>query len=936
MRRLHAILAVLALCLAAEASAQYYSWGDSPASVRWRQIKTESVRMIYPEDGSRQAEKMLFFLDTLRSSIGYGYRHGPMHTPVVMHTRNMRSNALVMWAPKRMDIIAAPSIDTYSEPWLKQLASHEYRHNVQYNNINRGLIRILGYVLGQQAPLIGLVQIPIWYIEGDAVMAETQMSSFGRALQPSFTLRYRAMDGIPERRWQIDRWFCGSFKHEIPDHYQLGYQIVRYSQCLYGMEMWDDVIRYSARNPYMINPKAVRLRRHYGTSTGKLMRETFDRLYAMWDSLPANENSATIIAAPEKSYTEYSHPVPIGGDSIAVMLEDMDRTNRIAVVDAANGSRTVLAHTGLVSTRPILYKRTLYWTEYRGSTLWEQKVLSNLCSLNLDTHRKRTIRSNDNLLYPTATDDGLFCVDYRPDGTYGIKRPAEKQRIIQMPDSVSLHGLAWDDITRRLYFIALSDGGMWLGQADADTGLWRPVTEPRHITLSSLRAGGGRLYFGSIASGLDEAHMLDIASGRQFRITESEYGSFSPAPLADGKKAAITTYTKDGYMLAVQNIDSLYRVPEGNLPVNRVNAPLPEWDVPNIDTIRTPRAAEHESRRFAKAPRLFNLHSWMPFAFDPYTIVPETDGCFAGATVMSQDLLSSCSGFLSYGYSTDRGSRLRWRIEYSGLGPEIGVSGQWGGSTAPFYEIDTVAALPAHKHYLDLSAYVSVPMLLSSGHHIRRLTPSVDYTYINGYTLRGGRYARGVHRLTASLQFSDYVRQAARDFLPRWGYVLRVSVSASPTDRDFRTLGSIFAAGYLPGIAAHHSITIRANCQKEWGEGKYGFRRKELFPRGVVYDFSADRYAAASLDYQLPLCYPDWGIPSVVFIKRIRLNLWGDYAYADLRHAGRSQYSYGGDAIFDICPFRLPSQATTSVKITVAKPSDRAGVTVYGGIQLSL
>ena len=371
-------------------------------------------------------------------------------------------------------------------------------------------------------------------------MAETQMSSFGRALQPSFTLRYRAMGGIPERRWQIDRWFCGSFKHEIPDHYQLGYQIVRYSQCRYGMEMWDDVIRYSARNPYMINPKAVRLRRHYGTSTGKLMRETFDRLYAMWDSLPANENSATIIAAPEKSYTEYSHPVPIGGDSIAVMLEDMDRTNRIAVVDAANGRRTVLAHTGLVSTRPVLYKRTLYWTEYRSSTLWEQKVLSNLCSLNLDTNRKRTIRSKDNLLYPTATDDGLFCVDYRPDGTYGIKRPAEKQRIIQMPDSVSLHGLAWDDITRRLYFIALSDGGMWFGQADADTGLWHPVTEPRHITLSSLRAGGGRLYFGSIASGLDEAHMLDITSGRQFRITESEYGSFSPAPLADGKKVKTT------------------------------------------------------------------------------------------------------------------------------------------------------------------------------------------------------------------------------------------------------------------------------------------------------------------------------------------------------------------------------------------------------------
>ena len=937
MRRLPAILAALLIGLAAQVSAQYYSWGDSPASVRWRQIRTPAIRMIYPEGGLAQAGRMLFYMDTLRSVIGYGYRHGPMRTPVVMHTGNMLSNALVMWAPKRMDVIAAPSIDTYSEPWLKQLASHEYRHNVQYNNINRGLIRILGYLLGQQAPLIGLVQIPIWYIEGDAVMAETQMSSFGRALQPSFTLRYRALGGIPERRWQIDRWFCGSYKHQVPDHYQLGYQIVRYSQHRYGMEMWDDVIRYSARNPYMINPKAVRLRRRYGTSTGKLMRDTFRELYAMWDSLPSSENSARIVAPPAKSYTEYSSPLPLGEGSIAAMKKDMDRTGRIVVLDPKSGREYALAHTGAVSTRMTAAGRTLYWTEYRQSTLWEQRVYSNLCSLNPDTRKKSTVRSKDNILYPTATDDGLFCVDYAPDGTYGIRRLVEKQRMIQMPDTVSLHGLAWDDKTRHLYFIALSDGGMWLGEADIASREWRPVTSPRHITLSSLRAGGGRLYFGSIASGLDEAHMLDIADGRQWRITESEYGSFFPSPTPDGKEAVLTTYTEDGYMLSVQRLDSLREVPDRELPIDRINAPLPKWEVPNIDTIRMPASAQYESKRFAKAPRLLNPHSWMPFEFDPYTITPETDGFYtAGATVMSQDLLSSCSGYLSYGYSAARGSRLRWRIEYSGLGPEISISGQWGGGKAPFYETDSTLSLPHAGHYLDLSARVALPMLLGSGYHIRRLTPALEYTYINGYTVSAAKYRRGVHRMTASLQFSDYVRQAVRDFLPRFGYVLRASVTAEPSDRNFRPLASIYAAGYLPGIAAHHSIMIRGNYQHEWGEGKYGFRRKELLPRATVYDFSASRYAAASLDYQLPLCYPDWGIPSVVFIKRIRLNLWGDYAFARTQYDSRHIYSYGGDVIFDICPFRLPSQATTSIKISVAAPCDRGRIAVSGGVQLSL
>lgn len=66
-----------------------------------------------------------------------------------------------------------------------------------------------------------------------------------------------------------------------------------------------------------------------------------------------------------------------------------------------------------------------------------------------------------------------------------------------------IHGLAWDDATRGYYVIVTDDSGMWLGRIDGD-GV-HPVTEGAYITLSNLRAGGGRLYFGSIASGRDEA-----------------------------------------------------------------------------------------------------------------------------------------------------------------------------------------------------------------------------------------------------------------------------------------------------------------------------------------------------------------------------------------------------------------------------------------------
>ena len=86
---------------------------------------------------------------------------------------------------------------------------------------------------------------------------------------------------------------------------------------------------------------------------------------------------------------------------------------------------------------------------------------------------------------------------------------------------------AWDDRTARLYFLATDDSGMWLGRIEPD-GTATHLTEGAYITLSALTARDGRLYFGSIASGYDEVHCYDLATGRQYRLSTSTYGSFSP------------------------------------------------------------------------------------------------------------------------------------------------------------------------------------------------------------------------------------------------------------------------------------------------------------------------------------------------------------------------------------------------------------------------
>lgn len=81
------------------------------------------------------------------------------------------------------------------------------------------------------------------------MQTETQMSSFGRALQPSFTMEYRALGDAVRSRRNTDRWFCGSYRTNVPDHYHLGYQIAAYADTRYGHNIWDKVAWYGAATP---------------------------------------------------------------------------------------------------------------------------------------------------------------------------------------------------------------------------------------------------------------------------------------------------------------------------------------------------------------------------------------------------------------------------------------------------------------------------------------------------------------------------------------------------------------------------------------------------------------------------------------------------------------------------------------------------------------
>lgn len=385
MRRFAAILFLLGFLFfgGKPARAQYYSWGADAAALRWKHLRTEDVRVVFPDTASALAHRTLYYIQAVRPTITHGFSHPPLKIPFVLHTENFQSNGLVMWMPKRIEFLTTPSVDSYSMPWVKQLVAHEYRHAVQYNNLNRGLIRILSYLIGQQGSTVGLLFMPLWALEGDAVMNETEMSSYGRGRQPRFTIEYRALGYEVLRRRNCDKWFCGSFRDFVPDHYQMGYQMVAYGYDRYGDGIWDKTLRYGVRNAYMLTfSTSVALRKFYGTGEGILFRDAFADLNRFWDSLPKVADSGrTLTPLPEKNYTTYTHPVSLNDTTLVALKTDFDRPSRLVAVDSRTGRERRRTWTGLVSSRPATDGQQIWWTEYRRSLLFPERVNSRLVVL---------------------------------------------------------------------------------------------------------------------------------------------------------------------------------------------------------------------------------------------------------------------------------------------------------------------------------------------------------------------------------------------------------------------------------------------------------------------------------------------------------------------------------------------------------------------------
>lgn len=772
LRRLLLLLTILFLPLAA--NAQFYLSGDDPARAKWMSMDTDNYRIIYPMGFDSLARNYGYNLERYRIAVGRsaGYTPGGQirgRMPVVLHPYTSRSNGSVAWAPKRMDLYTNP--EPYAPeamPWVKMLSIHESRHAAQMQFGLTKVFKPFGWFFGEMINGLSCLYPGTAWLEGDAVLAETALSSAGRGRSADFLNYYMAaFDNGDFRNWH--KWRYGSVKHYYPNHYALGYLYHSGFRYVYDTpSLMGPFLEYCARRPYDIlcyDSISKKL-------SGKNFKHSFEDVCLFYNELWQDEmkqrgpfTEAEIISDSSRVWTEYKGSVMVGKDIYSVKysynsgstLVRIDSTGREKSLGAFASSGSKLNH----SQR----EGRIYWSEYIRNPRWSLAGRSSIRYMDLADRSRHTLVSKGKFYNPAPSElsDTLAAVQQFDNARSAIvlidTRYGAVTTTYMMPDS--LQAIEPLFIGKRLYFSGLSEKGY--GLYELVNG--RPVVHlaPQAVKIVKLKAMDDCVLFESDLNGVNELYCYET-DGCLSRFTNNRYGG-SDWMLDDKLNLYFTENGHRGNYLKKLSFPywanfladadfskpHVYPVAE-KLAEQEASLALAEGGEKSVpDSVNVNFSAP---KRYRKTAHLLNIHSWAPVYFNVDNIKSMSyeyiyDMVSPGLAFVSQNKLGTM--VLNAGYAAHpdyNGSNYPWKhsghikMTYTGWYPVIEASldvndrnaydysllmGSVAGKARYISAVPKISERPSIKGKLS----VYIPLSFSRGGWNSGFIPQLSYSLSN-------------------------------------------------------------------------------------------------------------------------------------------------------------------------------------------------------------
>ncbi len=920
-------------------AAQYYSVGEDPASIRWRQINTTNFQIIYPTDFEKKAQRMASILEKVYNYAGSSLQHQPRKISVILHTGTVRSNGFAAWAPARVELFTTPSQEIYAQDWLEQLAIHEFRHVVQIDKIGAELPGIFKIILGEQAAAIAIgAYLPFWFLEGDAVVTETALSHSGRGRVPSFEMELKAQS-VEKGIFSYDKAYLGSYKDYIPNYYQLGYQMVAGIRKKYGAESWSNVLNHVARNPLSINAFSSGLKKVTGKNQSELYNTIFTELKESWTlrDKALGKTEFETITKYKPGYISYRYPHQVNDSTYFAVKYSLDDLTHFVLIGPKGEEKRIFTPGNLFEESLTYGHGKVYWIESKSDIRWTHREFSQLRILDLITGTVTEKKYSEKIYAPCLSADGQNIAATKVDNnnhcSIVLLSPQSGEIVKETPISKDLFIItpSWAENNKELFAIVLGSDGKSLAKVNPFNGVISYLLPFTYNELMRPVQHGNFVYYTNTIDGSSEINAFNLNEKTNYSVTRSRFGVRDVLVTPDGNFLVYSNYTSDGFKVVKMGLNTAqFKVSD---PATSYDYELAERlssqekGIPDFSTLDT---TNYKSKRYSKLANLFNFHSWAPVHIDS-----ENEEIRPGVSLMSQNKLSTAITQLGYDYSTtNKTGKLVAKFDYTGLFPVLKLDADYGREKSQYYEIinhvnpagqiinkDTQLISYSYK-VLNLNGGVNIPFNLSHGKMYRLVQPEfqIGYTKIRQDASTPKNFFRGIIiPLTYRLYANNILQQSTRDIQPAIGQILDVYYRHSPFgDRDYGTIWSAEGTLYFPGLVKHHGLKFYGGFQQRKASTGY-FSDLISYPRGYS-NIDNNQLFCLRSDYVLPLFYPDWSLGKLSYFKRISLRIFYDQAWAMVpiqNNTSEYQISFasaGGELTSDCNILRLLVPAKIGVR----------------------
>lgn len=844
---------------------------------------------------------------------------------LVLSNQGVIDNGYFRLAPRMSEWYHRPTFlhTTGVLDWYDLLAVHEGRHVIQFEEMNEGFTKFAGILFGDLGRLAAsLRSVPLWLIEGDAVVAETEMTAGGRGRSPAFDMDIRALllSGI---RYNYHKAYLGSYADWYPNYYHLGYLMAAYAKREFGPETIRNIFRGTVRRANLFIPFADAVKKEMGTTVSGYYENTMDELLAFW-TLQQKKNKTTrfrkINLKNRKVWTSYMSPRYDEDGSIYVQKTGMENPATLVRLSYSGEEEKITQISPLSGffNRLSVKNGRVCWSESVPDIRWGKREYSIISVLDIKSGTMRRITRKSKLFDPMLSMDGqsVAVVEYTPERqcTLLILDVDSGQEIFRFSNQENDFFLnpSWSKDGSKIVVMQQNRKGRALSIVYPSSQRLKKVIPSSFENITHPVFYKKYILYNSPYSGIDNIYAVDTADKNRYQITSSKFGAFFPEVSPDEKSLLYNDYSIDGYDVAEILLD-----PQEWRKIETVEKQsLPFFDPPvyaeSGDRVedKTPLPAkEYEIKNYRPLSHLLNVHSWTSMPLPPDL----------GFYLFSNDTLNMASliGRLTYNLNE---KKLGFGVSglYSGLFPLLDFGLNYGGRSA-IHEDDEGEKETSSWKEMSANIGIQIPLNLSRGNYQMTLSlgSSLSLTSVSGKIFYES-YENGnglFFPLNHELHFKRSKISSFRDFKPRWGQTVSLFYRHTPWKGDFT--GNLAAAKiglYFPGLFKHHSLFIQGETEGQ-NPINYQFSSELLYPRGYDYVYF-DSFSKISINYAFPLAYPDWALDGFFYLKRLRTNLFYDYGVGHIGHKTNTFHSFGVELNMDFHALDLPVELEMGLRLS--------------------